>query len=265
MGLGSISRRPGKRGKRSYAINYLEGESPKNLKVLCEAHVNRVNLEGTTATGANFTFAGGHYDVKANREVIVSGGTIKSPQILELSGIGDPEVLRQAGVELRVDNRGIGANVQDHSATSLCVDVKDDVFTIDRFNSKPELAQVAAVEYMTSGTGIFSNVFAGTGFIPYKKLVSSEELAATIESIKGLEPSSDFHRRQLDEIVKQLSSETSANIQVAFFPLTFNAGVVAEHQGPNREKRTNGAGMTYVLCTEYPVSRGTIHITNAGK
>ena len=103
-GLSTISREGEKRGKRIYSVEYLEGKSVKNLKILCEALVNRVNLDGTTATRANFTFGGKQYDVVAKREVIVCGGTIKTPQILELSGIGDPDVLRSAGVEVKVEN-----------------------------------------------------------------------------------------------------------------------------------------------------------------
>jgi choline dehydrogenase-like flavoprotein len=262
-GLGAISREPGKRGKRSYAVNYLEGRSSTNLKVLCEAHVNRINLEGIKATGANFTFDGSEFDVIAGNEVIVCGGVVKSPQILELSGIGDPEILKNAGVELKVANKGVGANVQDHAATALCVELKPDGFSIDSFGSKPELAQAAIGQYMTSGTGIFSNVFAVTGFIPFKTLVSDVEFEDALSSIGSIEPSSDFHKRQLGEIEKQLRSETSANIQVALFPVTWSPEFLVEHQS-NKPTRTEGAGISIVVCTEYPASRGTIHIHSSG-
>ena len=263
-GLGAISRGPGNRGKRSYAVNYLNGKSAKNLKVLCEALVNRVNLDGNKATGANFTYDGKQYDITASKEVIVSGGAVNSPQILELSGIGDPKVLEKAGVELKVENKGVGINVQDHAATSLCADVKPGVFVIDRFAQEPETVQAMVGEYMTSGTGFFSNVFAVTGFIPFKTLVSEAEFKQTIQSIKDVQPTSDFHRKQLDEIVKQLESETSANIQVAFFPLTWTIANKAEHQGDNRPRLDGTAGITFVICIEYPVSRGSIHITSSG-
>ncbi|KAF2763890.1 FAD/NAD(P)-binding domain-containing protein [Teratosphaeria nubilosa] len=70
--------------------------------------VNLVELEGNKATGVDFTFGGKRHSVKATREVIVSCGALQTPQILELSGIGDPEVLRKAGVEVKVENRGVG-------------------------------------------------------------------------------------------------------------------------------------------------------------
>ena len=62
-----------------------------------------------------FTHGSNSHTVKAGREVIVSAGTIQSPQILELSGIGDPEVLKKAGVECKIENKAVGANFQDHA------------------------------------------------------------------------------------------------------------------------------------------------------
>lgn len=54
------------------------------------------------------------YTVKARSEVIVSCGAIQTPQILELSGIGDPDVLQKAGVTCKIENKAIGNNLQDH-------------------------------------------------------------------------------------------------------------------------------------------------------
>lgn len=265
-GLGAISREGAKHGKRSYSINYLEGKSSKNLKILCEALVNRVNLDGATAVGANFTHNSKVYDISASKEIIISGGTINTPQILELSGVGDPEVLKAAGVKVLVENKGVGANMQDHAATSVCVDIQSGIFSMDLYNQKPEMAQAAVVEYMTSQTGFFSNVFGPTGFIPFKTLVTPEEFEDTIASIKKIQPSSDFHAKQLTEIIKEMEDDKSANIQVAFFPLTWAAHLSAEHQGNRPGKaRTQGAGVSFVICTEYVVSRGTCHIVSSGE
>ena len=76
-----------------------------------------VELDGDKAVGVNFSHAGNSHNVKVNREVIVSCGALQTPQILELSGIGDPEVLKAAGVQCKIENKGVGANFQDHSLT----------------------------------------------------------------------------------------------------------------------------------------------------
>ena len=85
--------------------------------MLCEALVSSVKLEGDKAVGVNFSSQSKAYSVDVKREVIVTGGVIQTPQILELSGIGDPEVLRAAGVECKVSNKGVGNNLQDHPLT----------------------------------------------------------------------------------------------------------------------------------------------------
>lgn len=115
-GLGSVYRTGPLKGKRSYAARgyFEENAARPNLKVICEAPATSIILDESnkTATGVNFTHAGEKYAVKAKREVILSGGVIHSPQLLELSGIGNPEVLRKAGVEVKVDLPSVGENYQ---------------------------------------------------------------------------------------------------------------------------------------------------------
>ena len=110
--LGAVNRTTDP-GKRSYAATgYLRPNLGRtNLKVLTSAFVNKIVLEGNTATGVEFVHDGRRQVIKASKEVILSGGAINSPQILELSGIGDPEVLKAAGVECAVENKRVGANV----------------------------------------------------------------------------------------------------------------------------------------------------------
>lgn len=61
-----------------------------------------------------FTHGGVEYDVSARREIILSAGSVKSPQILELSGIGNPSVLGNAGVSVKVESPQVGENLQEH-------------------------------------------------------------------------------------------------------------------------------------------------------
>lgn len=94
------------------------------MYILTEALVSKIEFEKSdfgivTATGVNFLFNGIPYTVKANREVIVSGGVINSPQILELSGIGSPSVFQKADIDALVDNPNVGENLNDHAATGV--------------------------------------------------------------------------------------------------------------------------------------------------
>ena len=91
-----------------------------NLTVLTGAHVQRILFDGTRATGVEYRDAAGMTQrVTASREVILSAGAINSAQLLMLSGIGDPDQLRAAGVQPRHELIGVGANLQDHLACAI--------------------------------------------------------------------------------------------------------------------------------------------------
>src|ERR1700710_2716910 len=64
--------------------------------------------------GVRYTANGQQHESRANREVIVSAGSINSPQLLELSGIGQPDLLQQLGIEVRHALKGVGENLRDH-------------------------------------------------------------------------------------------------------------------------------------------------------
>ena len=85
-----------------------------NLKVITSALTQRLLFEGRKAVGVEFKRDGQLQTVSANREVILSAGPIASPHILQLSGIGPGEVLKQAGIEVQHDLPGVGENLQDH-------------------------------------------------------------------------------------------------------------------------------------------------------
>ncbi len=85
-----------------------------NLTVLTEALGHRVRLENGKATGIVAAIADEVVELTARKEVILSGGAINSPQLLQLSGIGDPDWLRAAGVSPEIDLPGVGRNLQDH-------------------------------------------------------------------------------------------------------------------------------------------------------
>lgn len=85
-----------------------------NLRVLTEAEVERLELEGKRATRIRFSKNGQSYVATAAREIILSAGAIHSPKILELSGIGNPDSLKNAGITLQHALSGVGEDLQDH-------------------------------------------------------------------------------------------------------------------------------------------------------
>jgi choline dehydrogenase len=106
--------------RQSTALAYLRPvRSRPNLAVLAKAHVVRVLLEGRRAVGVELRRGGRPRSVRAEREVILSAGALNSPQLLMLSGVGDPGHLREHGIEVRVPLEGVGANLHDHLATHV--------------------------------------------------------------------------------------------------------------------------------------------------
>jgi choline dehydrogenase len=90
-----------------------------NLRMMPGCRVSRIELSGATATGVVATAKGREFRVFAEREVVLSAGTIASPQLLELSGIGDPAHLKSAGVPLRHALPGVGNNLHTHPTIKL--------------------------------------------------------------------------------------------------------------------------------------------------
>jgi choline dehydrogenase len=85
-----------------------------NLRVVTRAHATRILFEDRRATGVEYRRGGETVFARARREVILCAGSVQSPQLLELSGIGDPAVLKAHGIEVRHANPQVGENLQDH-------------------------------------------------------------------------------------------------------------------------------------------------------
>ncbi|MAD45941.1 MAG: choline dehydrogenase [Oceanospirillaceae bacterium] len=85
-----------------------------NLTLMTKAQVEKVLLDGKRAVGVRVLKDGKKTDIKAKGEVILSAGPVGSPHILQLSGIGNADVLKAAGIEVAHDLPGVGENLQDH-------------------------------------------------------------------------------------------------------------------------------------------------------
>jgi choline dehydrogenase len=105
-----------KNGRRwSAARGFLKPAlSRPNLKVETHAHATRILFEGKRAVGVEFRQHGQLRRVLANQEVVLSAGAVASPQLLQLSGIGDGSLLQQHGIDVVHHLPGVGENLQDH-------------------------------------------------------------------------------------------------------------------------------------------------------
>jgi choline dehydrogenase len=93
-----------------------------NLAIIAEATAHRLTIDRGRCSGVAYAAADGVHEAHAHREVVVSAGTIGSPQLLMLSGVGPADHLRAVGVAVTADLPGVGANLHDHVQSRLSYD-----------------------------------------------------------------------------------------------------------------------------------------------
>ena len=122
-----------------------------NLQVITKALAARILLEGGRAVGVEYIKGGRLLTLRAEREVILSGGAINSPQLLQLSGIGDGDHLRRVGVKVVHELKGVGRNLQDHLAAGVKQRCTQPISLLKHV--RPVGAAMAFVQYALTKSG----------------------------------------------------------------------------------------------------------------
>ncbi|MGO9998119.1 MAG: GMC family oxidoreductase [Acetobacteraceae bacterium] len=131
-GVGPLQLTVRNRRRCSTAAGYLKPVLNRpNLKVEVRALAHRVLTEGKRAVGVEFSQDGGIREVRARREVLLAGGAINSPQLLQLSGIGPGALLQQHGIDVVHDLPGVGENLQDHCGGRVIYRCASGVWTMN--------------------------------------------------------------------------------------------------------------------------------------
>ncbi|WP_439814236.1 GMC family oxidoreductase [Zavarzinia sp. CC-PAN008] len=140
-------------GRRcSAAVAYLKPARKRpNLVVETGAVATSLLLEGTRVVGVTYRKDGHEQVAKAGREVILSGGAINSPQLLQLSGIGNPDDLKPLGIDVKHALPGVGRNLQDHYVVSMQWRVTKPVTINERTRGLALAAEVAKFVTMRRG------------------------------------------------------------------------------------------------------------------
>ncbi|MGB9402109.1 MAG: choline dehydrogenase [Candidatus Acidiferrales bacterium] len=151
-----------KRGRRwSAADAFLHpARRRRNLTILPHAHATQILVEKLRATGVEYVHEGREHAVRARREVILCGGSINSPQLLLLSGIGAAKHLEETGIEIVHDLPGVGENLQDHLFLPVAFECKRSV-SLARAESLPNFLHYAALRRGM----LTSNVAEAGGFL----------------------------------------------------------------------------------------------------
>ena len=163
-----------RRGLRcSTAVAYLRPAAARsNLRVEVEAQASGLVIEGRRVVGVRYRQGRAMHEVRAAREAILAAGALQSPQLLQLSGIGPGEHLREHGIPVVHDLPGVGQNLQDHLQVRLMYRVAKPITTNDDLSSVWGKARIGAQWLLTRGGplavginqgGLFTRVMPGAG------------------------------------------------------------------------------------------------------
>ncbi|MBZ9646901.1 choline dehydrogenase [Sphingobium sp. 3R8] len=141
------------RGRRqSSASTYLAAaRGRRNLRIVTNAMTTRILLRGGRAYGVEYRHKGRTVQLETSGEVILAGGAINSPQLLQLSGIGPAALLRDHGVPMVHDLPGVGENLQDHVGVMVKQEITQPYSALAY--TQPLKALMALSQYLLSGTG----------------------------------------------------------------------------------------------------------------
>jgi len=149
-----------------------------NLQIQTHAHTTQIILEGSRAVGIKYMHKGQEMEARADGEIILSAGAVQSPQLLELSGIGRPELLKSFGIDVRHSLSGVGENYQDHYVSRL----------------QWKINQKITLNEKTRGLGLMQEAVKFALFRKGALTMSAGILGGFVKSREGLEvPDVQFH------------------------------------------------------------------------
>ncbi|GLI74784.1 hypothetical protein PoHVEF18_003032 [Penicillium ochrochloron] len=243
--------------ERSYSASayYAPIARRKNLHVLTDATVLNVLIEmidgERSATGVRVRHGDNEMDVKAAREVILCAGSIQSPQLLELSGIGQRKILAAAGIEVKIENSNVGENLQDHMMTATIFEVLPTLSSRDDILSDSILREAADRAYYASQIGPWTVLPCSVAYCPLAQVASpTEQTQLHIDARKVAQET----RRLQDELLgEQFDSTKELRGQLEYI---FDLGNWSTHFQSEPGKKYG----TLLQMLQYPFSRGSIHI-----
>ncbi|KAK3986344.1 alcohol oxidase 1 [Cladorrhinum sp. PSN332] len=244
-----INRDTGRRSDSAHAYIHATRAVHSNLYLACNTKVDKVIIENGRAVGVRTVPTKPIGDdpgvriFRARKQIVVSGGTMSSPLILQRSGIGDPEKLRRAGVKPIVDLPGVGLNFQDHYLTFSVYRAKPGTESFDDFaRGDPAVQKRVFEEWNIKGTGPLATngIEAGVKIRPTAKELKEFEAWPTPHFKEGWE---SYFKNKPDKPVMHYS---------------VIAGWFGDHM-----LVPPGNFFTMFHFLEYPFSRGWTHITSA--
>ncbi|KAG9125584.1 hypothetical protein FRC07_006994, partial [Ceratobasidium sp. 392] len=251
-------------GKRSYAGNtyFAYNSARPNLVVLTGAQATKINFATTTgnggkqtATGVSFVSNSASYEVHARKEIILSAGSFQSPQLLELSGIGNSTILQQFGIAPLINLPGVGENLQDHPFISASYELKPGKTTFDILRNNATYAAASQAQYATTHDGIYSTAISILSFVDLATFVQDKVklLAMKIQLPKYIITGATLLQKAQYAIQTYWLTQKLGHVEFIFNPGYFGAGV----------PKANTSYVAMLMVLQHPFSRGSVHINSA--
>ncbi|KAF1921300.1 hypothetical protein BDU57DRAFT_436515 [Ampelomyces quisqualis] len=257
---------------RSYSNSayYLPVANRPNLHLLTGAIVKRIlfnptgGSQGIKATAVEYVQNGTVQSVNATKEIIVSAGAFNSPKILELSGVGDPAILKPLGIAVKIDNKYVGTNLQDHLLNGISYEVKEGIATADNLLRGDQATIAAAMEaYEVNKTGVFtSSGISSFAYLPPADFLNGKNSEARNKFLnalsvkRGAHPLDSQRYSRLRELVSNLDEGTAQ-----YFLFAAQSNVAGRNTtGGIAEGLQPGNYITLVTALSHPLSTGTVHI-----
>ncbi|KAG8680366.1 hypothetical protein FRC08_016360, partial [Ceratobasidium sp. 394] len=252
-------------GKRSYAAStyYAYNAARSNLVVLTGAQATKINFANSTgsrgsitATGVSFVSGSTSYNVRARKEVILSAGSFQSPQLLELSGIGNPTILQQFGITPLIDLPGVGENLQDHPLISASYELKPGKTTFDILRNNATYAAAAQAQYATTHDGIYATTISTVAFVNLATFVSDAKklVLMTAQLLKDIVTGGTTPLQRAQYAIQTYwLTQKLGHVEFVFNPGYFGAGV----------PKANTSYIAMLMVLQHPFSRGNVHINSS--
>lgn len=227
--------------------------------------------------------------IRTRIEVVLAAGALQTPQILELSGIGDREILTKQGVPVIIENENVGCNLQDHPIVCESFEVADGVMSGDILRD-PDLLKAIVAQYQSSQDGPLGQSIISSAYVPsmlsyfdYKLKDSVLTIYCVVADSSGIltmearskffeaniKTTANFTSSQLEcsELDRQvirdvLETTNEPTYQLMLFPtqLTIPESPrnVSDYITPSEPENY----VTVMVFLNHPLSRGTCHITS---
>ncbi|KAL3483019.1 glucose-methanol-choline oxidoreductase [Aspergillus germanicus] len=254
---------------RSYAAPAYGGPAiERGVRILTETLVQRIlfdtaNSSDVVATGVEARIGGQVQTFHAKKEVILCAGAFGTPKILELSGIGNEELLRQLDIPITIHNPNVGENLQDHLMTGVSFEAVDGVVTVDALlRQEPEAIATAMQQYTEHKKGPMTiGGVQSCAFMPVLDFhASNSQRESTMqEYIDPLLPNPDERSKAIQRIFIQ-PDEPTCMMFMFLAQANLHDDTGDSFVGSSLQQ---GNFISLGLETNLPFSRGNAHISSA--